>query len=278
MSTLVTAPVPAPSHDGGDVAVKAVTQRLVLRSEWVKMRSLRSTTLTLAAAVGLMTGAGWMVGALTSHYWSTLRPDELLAFSAVDRTLIGFNLAQLAVGVLGVLLVTGEYATGMIRATFGAVPRRLPVLWAKASLYAGVTFALMLVAALVGFLGGQLLLGSHGTTLSAPGALQGVVGVAVYLMLIGVFAVALGFVLRSTAGGVASLFGLLMVLPGLGLLLPSSWQQHLLPYLPSNAGMSMISTHPAASSLSASGGLLVLLTWVAAALAVAAVLVTTRDA
>jgi len=180
--------------------------------------------------------------------------------------------------VLGVLLVTGEYATGMIRATFGAVPRRLPVLWAKAALYAGVTFVLMLVAALVGFVGGQWFLGVHGTTLSAHGALQGIVGVAGYLTLIGVFAVALGFILRSTAGGVATLFGLLMVLPGLGLLLPSSWQHHLLPYLPSNAGASMISTHATAGSLSASSSLLVLLAWVAAALVGAAVLVTQRDA
>jgi len=277
MSTITAPPAPSPTSPG-TVIVKDVTSVRVLRGEWIKMRSLRSTTLTLAAAVATMVGAGWIIGGVTNAYWSTLRPEELLMFSAVDRTLVGFNLAQLAVGVLGVLLVTGEYATGMIRATFGAVPRRLPVLWAKAALYAGVTFVLMLAAAFAAFLGGQLFLGTHGTTLSAPGALQGIVGVAGYLTLIAVFAIALGFILRSTAGGVATLFGLLMVLPGLGLLLPSSWQLHLLPYLPSNAGASMISTHTAAGSLSATGGLLVLLAWVAAALVGAALLVTQRDA
>jgi len=276
--SIITAEPISPAADRVRVKVEPVTPPRVLRSEWIKMRSLRSTTLTLAAAVGTMVGAGWIIGGVTNAYWSTLRPEELLAFSAIDRTLVGYNLAQLAVGVLGVLLVTGEYATGMIRATFGAVPRRLPVLWAKAALYAGVTFVLMLVAALVGFVGGQWFLGVHGTTLSAHGALQGIVGVAGYLTLIGVFAVALGFILRSTAGGVATLFGLLMVLPGLGLLLPSSWQHHLLPYLPSNAGASMISTHATAGSLSASSSLLVLLAWVAAALVGAAVLVTQRDA
>ena len=158
------------------------------------------------------------------------------------------------------------------------MPRRLPVLWAKAALYAGVTFSLTAVCALVAFLGGQWFLGVHGTTLGAAGAVQGIVGVAGYLTLIGVFAVSLGFILRSTAGGVATLFGLLMVLPGLGLLLPASWQHHLLPYLPSNAGASMISTHPAIGSLSAAGGLLVLLAWVAAALFAAALLVRHRDA
>ena len=92
------------------------------------------------------------------------------------------------------------------------------------------------------------------------------------------FAVALGFIIRSTAGGVATLFGLLLVLPGIGLLLPSSWQHHILPYLPSNAGASMISTHTATGSLSASTSLLVLLGWVAGALAGAALLVKRRDA
>jgi hypothetical protein len=96
--------------------------------------------------------------------------------------------------------------------------------------------------------------------------------------LIGVFAVALGFIIRSTAGGVATLFGLLMVLPGIGLLLPSSWQHHILPYLPSNAGASLISTHATTGSLSASTSLLVLLAWVAGALAGAALLVKHRDA
>jgi len=276
--SIITADPTSPVADRVDVKVEPVTSVRVLRSEWIKMRSLRSTTLTLVAAVATMVGAGWIIGGVTNAYWSTLRPEELLTFSAIDRTLVGYNLAQLAIGVLGVLLVTGEYATGMIRATFGAVPRRLPVLWAKAALYAGVTFVLMLVAALVAFLGGQWFLGVHGTNLSAHGALQGIVGVAGYLTLIGVFAVALGFILRSTAGGVATLFGLLMVLPGLGMLLPSSWQHHLLPYLPSNAGASMISTHATAGSLSASNSLLVLLAWVAAALVGAAVLVTQRDA
>jgi len=274
----VTPVAPVDISASAAVTVRPVTSWRVLRSEWVKMRSLRSTTFTLVAAVVTMVGAGWIIGGVTNAYWSTLRPEELLMFSAVDRTLVGFNLAQLAVGVLGVLLVTGEYATGMIRATFGAVPKRLPVLAAKAGLYAGVTFVLMLVAALAAFLGGQLLLGTHGTTLSAPGAVQGIVGVAGYLTLIAVFAVALGFILRSTAGGVATLFGLLMVLPGLGLLLPSSWQTHLLPYLPSNAGASMISTRTAEGSLSATGGLLVLLVWVAVSLVAAALLITKRDA
>jgi ABC-2 type transport system permease protein len=277
MSTLVVQPSRSAAASVR-VAVEPVTSIRVLKGEWIKMRSLRSTALTLVAGVLTMVAAGCIIGWVTNHYWSTLRPEEMVTFNPTARSLVGYNLAQLAVGVLGVLLVTGEYATGMIRATFATVPERLPVLWAKATVYAGATFALMLTAALAAFLGGQWFLRSHGTDLSATGALPAIFGVAGYLTLIGVLAVALGFIVRSTAGGVATLFGLLMVLPGMGLLLPASWQQHLLPYLPSNAGAAMISTHPAVGSLSAGASLLVLLGWVAAALLGAAVLLKRRDA
>ena len=260
------------------VPVGRLTLARVLRSEWIKMRSLRSTAVTLASAVAILIAMGWIFGWATTANWDDLRPDEKASFNAVDTTLAGYYLAQLAVGVLGVLLITGEYATGMIRATFGAVPRRLPVLWAKAVVYALVTFPLMLAAAFAAFIGGQELLGTHGTTLSAPGAVRAVVGVAGYLTVIGVFAVALGFVIRSTAGAVAILFGLLLVLPTLGLLLPAAWEDRTLPYLPSNAGAAMFSTQTTPGSLSDTAALLVLLGWVGGTLALAALLLKRRDA
>ncbi|MDQ1628992.1 MAG: type transport system permease protein [Actinomycetota bacterium] len=277
MSTLV-ARSPSTSFVSATVTVEPVTPARVLLSEWTKMRSLRSTTLTLAAGVVLMVAIGWVFGWASNGHWSEMRPDEQASFSPIDTSLAGYVLAQLAVGVLGVLLVTGEYATGMIRATFAAVPRRLPVLWAKATLYAGVTFGLMLAAGVVAFLGGQRLLGTHGTTLSATGAARAIVGVAGYLALIGVFSVGLGFLIRSTAGGVATLFGVLLVLPTLGLLLPASWRDHVLPYLPSNAGATMFSAHPATGSLSATTSLLVLLGWVTAVVAGSAAVLKRRDA
>ncbi len=277
MSTLTAEPANAPISSDV-VAVDRVTGARVLNSEWIKMRSLRSTAVTLATAVSLMVALGWIIGWATNANWSDSSPQERASFSPVDVTLAGYYLAQLAVGVLGVLMVTGEYATGMIRATFGAVPRRLPVLWAKSTLYAGVTFVLMLAAGFAAFVGGQQLLGTHGTTLSASGALRAIVGVAGYLALIGVFSVALGFIVRSTGGGVAILCGLLLVVPTLGLLLPASWRDHLLPYLPSNAGATMFSARTAADALSATTSLLVLLGWVVAALAGAALLLKRRDA
>ena len=181
-------------------------------------------------------GIGFLISAVTNANWSHLHRDDLVNFDAVGRSLAGVNIAQLAIGVLGVLLVTGEYGTGMIRSTFTAIPQRLPVIWAKASVYAVITLVLMVPSSFIAFLGGQALLGSHGVSLSAPHAVRAIVGVALYLTVIGVLAVALGFCVRSTAGGISTLFGLLLVLPGLGNLLPTSWQTNVLPYLPSRAG------------------------------------------
>jgi ABC-type transport system involved in multi-copper enzyme maturation permease subunit len=261
-----------------EVQVEPVTQLRVLRSEWIKMRSLRSTTFTLVAAVLAMIVLAWVVGWATNAHWTRMDPGERAHFNAIDRSLAGVNLAQLAVGVLGVLLISGEYATGMIRATLAAVPRRLPVLWAKAGLYAAVVVVLMFVSSLIAFQVGQHFLAGHGTTLAAPHAWRAVIGTAGYLMLIGVLAVALGFIIRSTAGGIATLFGLLLVLPGIGQVLPTSWQTHTLPYLPSNAGSSIYSAQPDPTALSAGTGLLVLVIWVAVALAGAALLLKRRDA
>jgi hypothetical protein len=277
MST-ATVTAPADHTDRRSVAVSPVTQRRVLASEWVKMRSLRSTAITLLAAVVAMVALGCLVGWATDSHWSRMDPGERLGFNAIDRSLAGYHLAQLAVGVLGVLLITGEYATGMIRATFAAVPHRLPVLWAKALLFAAVTFLLMLAAAFLAFVGGQHFLGTHGTTLAAPHVARAIVGAAGYLTLIGVLAVALGFLVRSTAGGIATLFGLILVLPGIGQVLPTSWQQHTLPYLPSNAGASVFTLRTDPGMLTAGPGLLVLCLWVVAGLAVAAVVVKRRDA
>ncbi|MCW2723844.1 MAG: transporter permease [Frankiales bacterium] len=255
-----------------------VTQARVFTSEWIKMRSLRSTGFTLLAAVVAMIALGCLVGWATNAHWAQMDPGEHAHFEAIGRSLAGVNLAQLAIGVLGVLLVSGEYATGMIRATFSAAPRRLPVVWAKAALFAAVTFVLMLISSFLAFFGGQYFLAAHGTTLSAPHALRAVFGVAVYLTLVGVFAVALGFIVRSTAGGIATLFGLLLVLPGIGQVLPASWQQHTLPYLPSNAGASLFGVRLDPTALSPGAGLAVLCLWVVAGLALAAVLVKRRDA
>ena len=167
-----------------------------------------------------MIGIGALVTYLANERWSQMRPGEIAAFDQTARSLAGVYLAQLAIGVLGVLIISGEYATGMIRATFGAVPRRLGVFWAKVAVFAAATLVVMSAAAFGSFLLGQRLLTTHGVSLADPGVLRAVVGVALYLTVVGVLAVALGFIVRSTAGGVAAFVGLLMVLPAIARLLP----------------------------------------------------------
>ena len=273
MSTTLTAPAASarPVVDAGN----GPNQLRALRSEVIKMRTLRSTGLTLLAAVLGMAGLGLAISAVANANFDRVGRDH---FDPVAHSLAGVNIAQLAIGVLGVLLVTGEYSPGMIRSTFAAIPTRLPVLWAKAALYAVVTVALMIPSAFVAFLGGQRLLGTHGTTLTSPHALRAVFGVALYLTVVGVLAVGLGFLIRSTAGGIATLFALLLVLPGLGNLLPTSWQTNVLPYLPSNAGAALYTLHPEnPGTLAPWTGFGVMCLWALATLAAAAVVLKRRD-
>jgi ABC-type transport system involved in multi-copper enzyme maturation permease subunit len=186
----------------------------------------------------------------------------------------------IALGVLGVLTASGEYSTGMIRSTLAAVPRRLPVLWSKAAVYGVLAFVTGAAGALAGFLisNGVLSGAAISMSLSDGGVLRGLLGVGVSLGLAGVIGVALGTLLRSTAGGISALVGAFLLVPGLMSLLPASWQAHLTPYLPSNAGESIYSLHHAAGTLSAGAGLLVLLGWTALALGGAAYRLMRSDA
>jgi hypothetical protein len=225
---------------------KKVTQARVLLSEWTKIRSLRSTIFSLLAAVVFIVGLAILVPMVTVAHWPPRDPREALGFDPTTRTLSGIFLAQLAVGVLGVLLITGEYATGMIRATFAAVPARLPVLWAKAAVFAAVTLVLMVPTVLGAFLIGQSILTSKHlqTNLSNPGVLRAVIGAALFLTVVGLLGIGLGALLRNTAGGISTLFGLLFVLPIIVRFLPSSWSDPINKYLPSNAGEAITHVHP----------------------------------
>ena len=265
---------------GPDTGSGRVTPARVVHSEWIKFRSLRSSWLTLLAAVVAVVGFGALICWVTVNRWDRLPAPERLSFSAAEQSLKGFYLAQLAVGVLGVLLVTGEYSTGTVRATLAAVPRRLPVLWAKAAVFAAVTLVLTAAACLTAFLLGQALLAGHhlDTTLSAPGATRVVFGTALYLTVIGLLAIGVGALIRNTAGGVATVLGLLLVLPVLVEVLPGSWRDHLLPYLPSTAGQSLVTLHVQSPMPAPWTGFAILCLYAAATLAGGAVLLRHRDA
>ena len=257
-----------------------VTQARVLLSEWTKLHSLRSTRWSLLAAVVLTIGLPAIFAAVTSSHWGGMSPHERADRHPLDIALAGVNLSQLAVGVLGVLVITGEYATGMIRASFTAVPKRLRVLWAKIAVFAVVSFVLMLPSVLVAFWVSQAILDKHHilqTSLSAHGVLRSVVGGAVYLMLFGVFCMALGAIVRNTAGGIAAFVALFFVIPPILNVFPTSWQNAINPWIPNSAFRSIFQLTHGTHSLSPAGGLAVSLGYVAFAVGVATVLLVRRD-
>ena len=162
-----------------------MTQGRVASSEWTKLRSLRSTLVSSLVAVILTIGLPCLFAAVTANRWSHMRPRERLDRHPLDIATAGVNLSQLAIGVLGVLVISGEYSTGMIRATLAAVPRRLPVLWAKIAVFGVATFVLMLPSVLVAFFASQAILRRHHHILqisfSSPGVARTVIGGALYL-------------------------------------------------------------------------------------------------
>ena len=190
-------------------------------------------------------------------------------------------LAQLAIGVLGVLMITGEYSTGMIRSSLAAVPHRNPVLIAKALVFAVSAFVVTEAVGFAAFLLGQQALASTHlqASLSTPGAVRAVIGGALYLTLIGLLGVGLGFLIRNTAGAIATLFGMVLVLPLLANALPSPYSTDVAKYLPLNAGTQiMTATHPDPNLLGPWAGIGVTALYALAALIAGAVMLKRRDA
>jgi len=257
-----------------------VTQVRVLRSEWTKLRSLRSTVWSLLAALVLIIGLAILVPAVQVAHWPPTDPGDLAGFDPVDTSLGGTFLAQMAIGVLGVLLMTGEYATGMIRATFSAVPRRLPVLWAKLGVFGVAALALVTPAVLGAFFIGQSILASKHieTSFGSSNVARAVLGSALYVVAVGLLGLGLGALLRNTAAAISTLFGALFVLPLLVRLLPGSWQSDLTRYLPLEAGQAVTAVHRDPASLAPWTGFAVFCLYIAVVVALAAWRLRRQDA
>jgi ABC-2 type transport system permease protein len=255
-----------------------VTQWGVLRSEWTKLRSVRSTAWSLAVALLLTIALADIAAAVVVNHWPHMQAHDRAEFHPLDVAQVGVQAAQLAIGVLGVLLITAEYSTGMIRASMSAVPRRLPVLLGKAAVYASVTFALTAPASLIAFSTSQAILSGRNiqTTIGAPGVPRAVIGAALYLTVIGLFGLGLGAIVRNTAGGIAAFAGIMFVLPPLMNVLPSSWNAAASPYLPLQAGERVMALHRG-DQLAPWTGFGVLCAYAAAALVISAVLLQRRD-
>ena len=175
--------VPARRSNGNGYGV---TQLRVLRSEWTKFRSLRSPAWTLLISVVLTVGIGALISAAQGSRFDSLPAVMQQQFDPIAVSLSGLNFAELAIGVLGVLVISGEYGTGMIRSSLTVVPRRLPVLWAKIGVTAAVVFVVMLIASFAAFFVGQALLDQygHGVGIGADGALRSILGGALAIMVV----------------------------------------------------------------------------------------------
>ena len=247
----------------------------VARSEFTKFRSVASTGWTLLTAAALVVG----FGILYAMVRVSRPPADPSTFDATAVSLSGIQVAQIAVGVLGVLTVTGEYATGLIRATFTAVPRRTPVLLGKAAVVAAGTFAVSLPAVVAAFLAGQAVLAPENldVALTGPGVLRAVLGAALYLTAVALLGLGLGALLRSTAGAVSALFGALFALQMVAGFLPADVNQDVAKYLPAPAGLAVTIVRPDPYYLSPWAGLALFLLYTAVLLGLAAWRVRRRD-
>jgi ABC-2 type transport system permease protein len=294
----MTTAAPAPTRLQ-DARLSAVH---VLRSEWIKLRTLRSTWWCAALIVVLSVLFGLLIAAFINRDGSTL-PTVAQDADLVQVVTVGTSFTQLIAAVLGVLVISGEYGTGMIRSTFTAVPTRLPAVLAKLVVLAVAIFVVGLLAMVLTFAATAGILDGHGigAHLGDSAVWMPIVGSAVYLSLVAVLAFAIGALVRNTAGGISAAIGLLLVLPillavAIGLT-QATWLLNVNALLPSAAG-AQLQTYAAPASAGASfgpgsrgaaqaaadvvlngwGGFAVTVGWILAALVPALILVRRRDA
>jgi ABC-2 type transport system permease protein len=281
---------PAASYSPVSPAVRQPAHRAgfghYMLSEWTKIRSVRSTFWTLIVAIVVVVGFTALITWVTAANWNGPRAAPRDARAIADPTSIIFGVAiylgQLAIAVLGVLVVTTEYSTGVIRASLLAVPRRMTMLAAKVTVFTLVMLVLAEILAFGSFFVGAAILHSHvSVSLSDSGVLRATFGAGLYLVTYGLFAMAIGVLLRHTAGAISIAVAVAFVLPILAGLLPdTSFWNHLVGYLPVQAGTQVFTVHPTGDAivLSAWQGYGVLCIWVAVLFGIGAYLFNRRDA
>ncbi len=250
-----------------------------LGSEWAKLTSVRSTWVTLLVSLLLGVGVGTLISYLAGSHYAT----GGFRGQAWDPTAVSFRaltIAQLAIAVLGGLVVTSEYGTGMIRTSLTATPRRSRFLTSKAVVFTTVALVVGEVMAFAAFLLGQLAIGSNAphTNLGAPDVLRAVVGAGLYLAVIGLLSCCVGALVRNTAASISSMVALLFVLPGVVQALPASWSNAITEWWPTQAGSQVYSLHRSAHTLSAWSGFAVLVVFTGIVLAAALWVIEHRDA
>jgi ABC-2 type transport system permease protein len=275
------APAAAPSVPGRRPRVRFGH---LLAAEWTKIRSVRSTVWTLLIFVVITIGFTALFTWLDVSHWTgphaAVRDANILADPISFILGAGLGLGQLTLCVLGVLVISTEYSTGVIRASLLAVPRRLPMLAAKAVVFAVLVFVVAEIVCFGSFFVGAAILHSRvAVSLGDNDVTRAVVGAGLSLTVLGLFSLGIGGLLRHTAGALTTAIGVVFVLPILSGLLPSSWGAHINAYLPEQAGSVIAKAHaPTSQLLSAWEGFGVFCIWAALVLAAAGYLLRYRDA
>jgi len=256
----------------------------LLRSEWTKIRSVRSTLWSLAAFVVVAIGFSVLVAAVISHDWNTPgnHPNHLRLLTDPTEVIYGtgFGLGQLAICVLGVMVITTEYSTGAIRASLLAVPKRIPMLAAKSVVWVVLDLVVSAITVFAVFFLSTSILRSHvSITLSTPGVLKATIGGILYLVVLGLFSLAIGGLIRHTAAAILVVIGVVIVVPPLVGLIPGTIANHVHGYLPTIAGQLVAQTSQQSGDvLSGWQGFGVFCAWTAVLLAVCGWLLVRRDA
>lgn len=255
----------------------------LLVAEWTKIRSVRSTVWSLIVLVLLNIGFTSLFTSITVAQWDKMGPADRAQLAADPTNQIlgsGMFLGQLAICVLGAMIITSEYSTGMIRASVLAVPRRTPMLVAKCVVFALVALVLGVVVSFASFsIGSAILHAKETVAIGDPGVLRAVIGGGLYLAMLGLFALAIGAIVRHTAAAITGVIGFVLVLSPLAQLLPGSIGDHVHAYLPAEAGQLIAKTHQGRGDLLTPWqGYGVFAVWTAALLVIAVVLLRRRDA
>ena len=261
-------------------AFRASTFGDVLRSEWTKLRSVRSTFWALTVTIVLGIALGAVISAAAARGYARSSVAARLSWDPTGVSQSGVAIASLAIAVLGVLVISSEYSSGMIAASLIAVPKRGRVLAAKSLVFAGVTFAVGEVTCFAAFFAGQALIAGHAphAALGDPGVARAVAGGGLYLTALAVLSVAAGTLLRRPAAAIAAMIAVLLVLPGIAQALPDSWRHPVTEFWPTQAGTQLTNVYHSAHSLQPWPGFAVMCLFVAIVYAIAWTLLERRDA
>ncbi|MEU6669871.1 ABC transporter permease subunit [Streptomyces sp. NPDC046727] len=251
----------------------------VVRSEWTKIRSVASTVWTLSLAVVVTVALGMLVSALSNSQFARMPARERLSFDPTVISFAGMTLGQLAMIVFGVLVVSNEYSTGMIRVSLAAVPQRGTFLFSKVAVATALALAVGMVTCFAAFFLGQAMLGSHGTGIGEPGVLRAVFGAGLYMTLIAVFSMGVATMLRSPMLSLGILMPFFFLISNI--LGNVDATQKIGRFLPDQAGSRIMQVVPRVGDDTPYGpwaGLGIMGLWVIAALAGGYVLLRRRDA